>query len=174
MTLLSILFYFIAALILGATAMAVTRRHLVHAVVWLVMSFFGTAMLFYLLGAPFLAALEVIIYAGAIMVLFLFIIMMIGTEQATKMLLPKKQLLPALGICGLFLAAVFTLILTDPHDRAPLTAAQAAPKMFGIYLFQHHWLAIEIASMLLLVALVGAFILGRRVSRHRGSEEETP
>lgn len=167
MTLFSILFYIIAALILAATALAVTRRNLVHTVIYLVLSFFGTAMLFYLLGAPLLAALEVIIYAGAIMVLFLFIIMMIRTESLSGLLLPKRQLIPAIGICGLFLTAAIALIAADPNGRAPLQAAQALPKAFGVYLFQHHWLAIEIASMLLLVALVGALILGWQVRRHR-------
>ena len=174
MTLFSILFYFIAALILAATAMAVTRRNLVHAVVYLVLSFFGTAMLFYLLGAPFLAALEVIIYAGAIMVLFLFIIMMIRVEALPGMLLPKKQLLPALCISAFFMAAALALMANNPQGETPLTAAQASPRAFGTYLFQHHWLAIEIASMLLLVALVGALILGWQVRRHRNNSEETP
>ncbi len=172
MTLLSIIFYLLAGLILTTTALAVTRHNLVHAVIYLVLSFFGTAMLFYLLGAPFLAALEVIIYAGAIMVLFLFIIMMIRFEKVSEMQLPKRQLLPALGICALFLGATVALIAADPHGRTPLKAAQAAPKAFGVYLFQHHWLAIEIASMLLLVALVGALVLGWQVRRRRDREEE--
>ena len=75
------IFYTLAAIILLSTLMAITRRNTVHAVVYLVFSFFGTAVLFYLLGAPLLAALEVIIYAGAIMVLFLFIIMTMRTEE---------------------------------------------------------------------------------------------
>jgi len=69
--------FYILAIVTGiATFMAITRRQALHAIVYLIISFFGTALLFYLLGAPFLALLEVIIYAGAIMVLFLFIIMM--------------------------------------------------------------------------------------------------
>ena len=88
MTLYSILFYLISALIVTATGMAVTRRNMVHAVLYLVLSFFGTAMLFYLLGAPFLAALEIIIYAGAIMILFLFIIMMIKVTEKSGGLFP--------------------------------------------------------------------------------------
>ena len=80
MTLYSVIFYVLAALILVSTGFAITRRNLVHAVVYLIISFFGSALLFYLLGAPLLAALEVIIYAGAIMVLFLFIIMMLKVE----------------------------------------------------------------------------------------------
>ncbi len=171
MTLLQTLFYFIAALILVTTALAVTRRNLVHAVILLVFSFFGSAMLFYLLGAPLLAALEVIIYAGAIMVLFLFVIMMIRETRPDRRSLPTGRLLPAMGICGLFLAAATALIIADPHGRLPLPAAQAAPAAFGAYLFRRHWLSIEIASLLLLVALVGALLMGWHVRRHRDPEE---
>ena len=75
MTIYSIIFYILALVIIVATGVAITRRNLVHAVVYLILSFFGSALMFYLFGAPLLAALEVIIYAGAIMVLFLFILM---------------------------------------------------------------------------------------------------
>ena len=85
---LRIIFYLLAGLIVASTSMAVTRRNMVHAVLYLVLSFFGTAMLFYLLGAPFLAALEIIIYAGAIMVLFLFLIMMIRLKKLPGMFFP--------------------------------------------------------------------------------------
>ena len=77
MTVYAIIFYVVAGFILVATGLAITRRHPVHAVVYLILSFLGSALLFYLLGAPFLAALEIIIYAGAIMVLFLFVIMLL-------------------------------------------------------------------------------------------------
>lgn len=171
MNLLQALFYCIAALILTSTALAITRRSLVYAVIYLVLSFFGSAMLFYLLGSPLLAALEVIIYAGAIMVLFLFIIMMIQLEKQSGVFLPKHQLLPAFLISGLFLTAFHLLARSDTGGWKPLAAAQALPKAFGIYLFQTHWLAIEMASMLLLVALIGTIVLGRRV-RHRGHDPE--
>jgi NADH-quinone oxidoreductase subunit J len=169
MTLLSILFYLIAALILGATVAAVTRRNMVYAVIYLVLSFFGTAMLFYLLGAPFLAALEVIIYAGAIMVLFLFIIMMIHTEEKPGSFFPNRQLLPALVLGGLYLAAFTVLLGRDPGTWRPLTAARVLPAAFGAYLFENHWLSIEIASTLLLAALIGALVLGRRIRRQEGA-----
>ena len=165
MTLLQILFYAIAALILTATAFAVTRRNMVYAVIYLVLSFFGSAMLFYLLGAPFLAALEIIIYAGAIMVLFLFIIMMLHTEKIHGMFMPAKQLVPAGVIGTLFLMAFAVLSAGDPEGGKSLMAAQAPPKAFGVYLFNTHWLSIEIASMLLLVALIGALVLGQRIKR---------
>jgi len=163
MSILTLLFYAIALLIIAATAMAVTRRNMVHAVLYLVLSFFGTAMLFYLLGAPFLAALEIIIYAGAIMVLFLFLIMMIRLKKLPGMFFPVGQLLPAILISAGFLVVSSVMIGRNPAGWAPMPAAQASPAAFGVYLFQTHWLAVEIASMLLLVALVGAYVLGRRV-----------
>ncbi len=169
MTILSLLFYLIAALILGATVAAVTRRNMVYAVIYLVLSFFGTAMLFYLLGAPFLAALEVIIYAGAIMVLFLFIIMMIHTEEKPGTFFPNRQLLPALALGGVYLAAFAVLVSGDPGAWRPLAAAQALPAEFGAYLFENHWLSIEIASALLLAALIGALVLGRRIRGRQGA-----
>ena len=163
MSILTLLFYTIAVLISVATAMAVTRRNMVHAVLYLVLSFFGTAMLFYLLGAPFLAALEIIIYAGAIMVLFLFLIMMIRLKKLPGMFFPVEQLLPAIFISVGFLVVCTVLAGRDTTGWVVLPAAQAQPVVFGTYLFQTHWLAVEIASMLLLVALIGAYILGRNV-----------
>ena len=162
---LSIIFYSLALLIIAATAMAVTRRNMVHAVLYLVLSFFGTAMLFYLLGAPFLAALEIIIYAGAIMVLFLFLIMMIRLKKLPGMFFPAGQLVPAVLIGAGFLMVNTMLLKTGGRGWTFMPAAQASPGDFGVYLFQTHWLGVEIASMLLLVSLVGAYVLGLRVRR---------
>jgi NADH-quinone oxidoreductase subunit J len=172
MSILSILFYTIAVLITASTAMAVTRRNMVHAVLYLVLSFFGTAMLFYLLGAPFLAALEIIIYAGAIMVLFLFLIMMIRENKLAEGDFSLAQLLPALLISAGFVVGSMLLIAGNAVGRPALKAAQASPMTFGIYLFQTHWLAVEIASLLLLVALVGAYVLGRKVRGPSMQEKE--
>ena len=174
MTLYSILFYIIAALLLASTAMAVTRRNMVHAVLYLVLSFFGSAMMFYLLGAPFLAALEIIIYAGAIMVLFLFIIMMIRVEKIRGMDITGKQAIPAIILGAGFLVSFAVLLKNDTAGWQPLAAARAIPKAFGQYLFEAHWLAIEIASLLLLVALIGAYLLGRQVQRVSDEQKEAP
>jgi len=174
MTLYALLFYVLAVLLVASTAMAVTRQNMVHAVLYLVMSFFGSAMLFYLLGAPFLAALEIIIYAGAIMVLFLFIIMMIRVEKMKRLDLNRQQMVPAAILALGFLSAFGLLLKSDPSGWQPLVAAQAAPKIFGRYLFETHWLAIEIASLLLLAALIGAYLLGRQIRRSPGGGKETP
>jgi len=171
MNLYTLLFYALAALILTATTLAITRRNLVYAVLYLVLSFFGTAMLFYLLGAPFLAALEIIIYAGAIMVLFLFIIMMLHMEKPSGGFLFWHQFIPALVISAMFLTAFGVLAGTDQAGWKPLVVSRALPKAFGQYLFNTHWLSIEIASMLLLAALIGALVLGRRI---KGDPEHAP
>ncbi|NTV42758.1 MAG: NADH-ubiquinone/plastoquinone oxidoreductase subunit 6, partial [Syntrophobacteraceae bacterium] len=169
MTLYAFLFYFLSAIIVASTAVAVTRRNLVHAVVTLIMSFFGTAMLFYLLGAPLLAALWVIIYAGAIMVLFLFIVMMTRVESTEERMFPLSQWIPT-AILGVMVMAVGCIILfASPDSGIPLKTAVATPREFALYVFERHWLSIEIVSLLLLVALIGALHLGRRTSQ---SEDE--
>ena len=118
MTLFNILFFAIAALIVAATGIAITRRNLVHAVIYLIFAFFGSAFLFYLFGSPFLAALMVIVYAGAIMILFLFIIMMLRVESPEERLFSPRQMLPTVlfaaayvAIGGLLLVAMVGALL---------------------------------------------------------------
>ncbi|MDZ7832546.1 MAG: NADH-quinone oxidoreductase subunit J [Desulfobacterales bacterium] len=170
MTIYAILFYLIAAVMILSTAMAVTRSNMVHAVLYLVISFFGSAVLFFLLGAPLLGALEVIIYAGAIMVLFLFIVMMLKVEVTDDGGVPIGQLAAAGVICGIyFLACVLLMKFSGPSAKEPMQALLVQPKHFGNHLFRQHWLAIEMISLLLLVALVGVLHLG--LSRGRRREE---
>ena len=160
MTIYAAIFYLLAAVIIVSTALAVTRRNLIHAVVYLVASFFGSALLFYLLGAPFLAALEVIIYAGAIMVLFLFIVMMLRIEESKRRVFPLRQWIPAAVVCGVYLAVLVVILAGVEGDR-PLQTAVAIPAAFSVWIFRQGWLGVEIASMVLLVALIGALHIGR-------------
>jgi NADH-quinone oxidoreductase subunit J len=162
MSLYAIIFYILGTIILVSTTLAITRRNLMHAVVYLVISFIATALLFYLLGAHLLAALEVIIYAGAIMVLFLFIVMMLEmgiSPRSTGTFL--RQWLPALALGAVSLAVTVILLVAESGLGAPLQSAMASPLAFGRFLFQRYWFAVEIASFLLFVALVGALYLGR-------------
>ncbi len=173
MMLYSGIFYALAGVILIATLLSITRRNPVHAVVYLIIAFFGTALLFYLLGAPLLAALEVIIYAGGIMVLFIFIIMTIRLDEwESRPAITHRWILPlVLAVISLTVGAV--LIVADPHTGAKLPAAMASPKEFGRLLFDRYWLPVEIASYLLFVGLVGAYYLGKqdRPSQPPRSEE---
>ncbi len=171
MTLYGFFFYLISAVVIAATAIAITRRNLVHAVVYLIVSYFGTAMLFYLFGAPLLAALEVIIYAGAIMVLFLFVVMMIKVESPEEVMFTRRQWIPAAVFALVYLVASLVMIFESPGTAASLEMLVATPRQFALYVFEHHWFSIEVISMLLLLALIGALQLGMGRRKNRIEEE---
>ncbi len=160
MSLYAVIFYLLAVVILTATALAVTRRQPIHAVLYLIVAFLGTAALFFLLGAPLLAAFVVILYAGAIMVLVLFVIMLFRFSPRELGLLPEWGSATLLGI--VFLAVAVAMVFRDPGSEIVLQGAVAQPKDFGRFLFDRYWLAIEIVSILFLVALVVIIQLGKR------------
>jgi NADH-quinone oxidoreductase subunit J len=157
------LFYMAATITVVASLLAVTRYNASHALIYLIVSLLGSAIIFYVLGAPFAAALEVLIYAGAIMVLFVFVIMMLnlgaaGVDNEHQWLRPRMWIIPSL-LCLLLLAEILFLLNTSSHA---LSGTVVGPKAVGIELFGPYVLAVEIASMLLLAGLVGAYHLGRR------------
>jgi NADH-quinone oxidoreductase subunit J len=160
MTLYAVIFYLLGIVILTATGLAVTRRQPVHAVLYLIVAFLGTAALFFLLGAPLLAAFVVIIYAGAIMVLVLFVIMLLQRPPRELRLLSEWGPAALLGI--IFLAVAVATVFKDPGSRIVLQGAVAQPRDFGRFLFDRYWLAVEIVSILFLVALVAILHLGKR------------
>jgi NADH-quinone oxidoreductase subunit J len=162
MPLFNILFFAIAALIVASTGVAITRRNLVHAVIYLIFGFFGSAFLFYLFGSPFLAALMVIVYAGAIMILFLFIIMMLKVESPEERLFLPQQIVPAILFAAVYVVIGAFLLVQDPSAAAPLAEARTEPAEFGRYIYTKSWLAVEITSLLLLVAVIGALLVGKR------------
>ncbi len=169
------IFYILGAVAVLATAMAVTRRNPVHSVIYLVNSFFALALIFYLLGAPLVAAWEVIIYAGAIMVLFLFIIMMLELspgEEADRQGPGPLQWLPVLLLGGALLGCTLLLLQLDPAGSQELPNWYASPRDFGYALFHDYALAVEIVSFQLLFAAVGAFYVGRPASRKEQSGGE--
>jgi NADH-quinone oxidoreductase subunit J len=161
MSIYAVIFYLLGVVMVAATALAITRRNVMHAIVFLVIGFIATALLFYLLGAPFLAVLEVVIYAGAIMVLFLFIVMMLESKPDRHLGGYLLQWLPALALSGVCFIVLLVFLLLSPGSGRPLPLVSAAPLAFGRFLFQKYWLGVEIASFLLFVALVGALYLGR-------------
>ena len=160
MTLSFVIFYVLSITVLAATAMAITRREPVHAVLYLVVAFLGTAGLFFLLGAPLLAVFMVIIYAGAIVVLFLFVIMMFQRFPREIGLLSHWGPAALLGV--VFLAVVVAMVFKDPGTGVVLRRQVAQPSEFGHFLFDRYWLAVEIVSVLLLVALVAIFHLVKK------------
>lgn len=159
----TLLFYILAAITLLATGLCLTRKNPVHAVLYLVHALFALALLYFLLGAPLLAAWQVILYAGAIMVLFLFIIMLIEPPVAETRT-PGRAIrwLPPAILSGLLLACGGALIAMDSAAADGVSPYWLTPRDFGRALFESYGLAVEIISLILLFAAVGAFHLGRR------------
>ena len=158
---MTVLFYVLSLIAVAATLLCITERHPVHAIIYLVTSFFSLAVIFYLLCAPLVAAFEVIIYAGAIMVLFLFSIMMIRPEETEADLHPGvHDWWPALLLGGVLAGALGYLLLSHPAPRG--TAVPGDIREFARVLFRKYGVAVEIVSMQLLFALVGALYLGGR------------
>jgi NADH-quinone oxidoreductase subunit J len=158
------LFYIAAVIALLATGLALTRTNAAHALIYLIVSLLAVAVVFYLMGAPFAAALEIVIYAGAIMVLFVFVIMMLnvgreGIEQERNWLSGRNWIVPGV-LAGLLLLELLLALRATPATTAAGVAV--TPKEVGLALFGPYVLAVEIASMLLLAGLVGAYHLGRR------------
>jgi len=158
----TILFYILAAVTVLGTLCAITARQTVRAIVYLVTSFFSLALIFYLLGAPLIAAFEVIIYAGAIMVLFLFVIMMLDLGHPERMKTPRlADWLPAI-LLFLVIAGSLATLAASHHARAPIGGTGITVRQFAQALFQRYGIAVELISLQLLFALVGAIYLGRR------------
>ena len=158
----SFLFYILGFIMLAATLLCITRRNPVHAVIYLVVSFFALALMFYLLGAPLVAAFEVIVYAGAIMVLFLFIIMMLGlAPQETPEGPGWQRWLPLALLSASLMVCTLLLILQDPAAGKPIGEFYLAPQAVGEALFGRYALAAEVVSFQLLFATIGAYMLGR-------------
>jgi len=138
-------------------------------------SLLSISVIFYILGAPFIAALEVIIYAGAIMVLFIFVVMMlnIGLERQVeqKWQKPRMWILPSLMSVIMLLDFIFMLnkIRTEPGMGQIIS-----PKQVGISLFTTYLLAVELSAILLMAAIIGAYHLGRQRKKvvHRYLENE--
>jgi NADH-quinone oxidoreductase subunit J len=169
------LFYISAAVAVVATLLVVTGLNAVHALLYLIVSLLSVAIVFFLLGAPFIAALEVIIYAGAIMVLFLFVIMMLnlGAEAAEQ---EGRLFTPGIWIGPSVLAAILLgelVYILSKGSFGPAGGHTVTPKQVGTALFGPYVIGVELASMLLLAGLVGAYHLGRRRnSGDRGMEDK--
>jgi NADH-quinone oxidoreductase subunit J len=156
---MSTTFYIAAAVALLATLLTITRANGVHALLYLIVSLLAVALVFYTLGAGFAAALEVIIYAGAIMVLFVFVVMMLnlGEKAAGR---EATWIAPQIWIGPSILSAILTLqlLLTLANQKAwPMAQHAVPPREVGIVLFGPYLLCVELASMLLLAALVAAY-----------------
>jgi NADH-quinone oxidoreductase subunit J len=165
----TVFFYFFAALTLGGGVLTVTRRNAIHSAISLIVSLIGVAGLFLLQRAEFLFAVQIVLYVGGIMVLFLFVIMLVNLDQAARMRQFNKQWWLALacvaavaGELAFFVwkgAASFKLAEVSAKIGAPLpgNTERIADTLFSRYL-----LPFEVASLLLLAAVVGSVLMARK------------
>ncbi|HSM72459.1 MAG TPA: NADH-quinone oxidoreductase subunit J [Anaerolineales bacterium] len=166
---LDLILFLVLALIAIATAMGMLiSRNAVYSALFLVLNFVTVAVFYLLLGAPFITMAQITVYAGAIMVLFLFVIMLLGAEA-----LPKREVLPwqkplATGL-AIVLAAEATFLFVNkarpsgeviPPGEAVNTMENI--RALGLSLFSDYLLPFEVTSILLLVAMVGAIVLTNR------------
>jgi NADH-quinone oxidoreductase subunit J len=165
----AIAFYFLAACILGFAVLVVSTRDTVHSVLFLVLDFLFVAALYVLLGAQFLAAIQVLVYAGGIVVLYLFVVMLVNLKRVPEAHVDVHRQ----GRLGFWLAAAVLAELALIAWRgyaAPVAApaaAVAAPvagntEQVGWLLYTNYLIPFEVASMLLLVAMIGAIVLAKR------------
>lgn len=158
---MNVVFYVGSAVAIVTTVLVITGRNAVHAVLWLVVSLFAVAVTFATLGAPFVAALEVIVYAGAVMVLFIFVVMLLnvspGSIQRESLWLKAS----AWGMPVILGAVLLTTLATVLLGRStPLAGVVVGPTSVGTALFSTYVVGVELASLLLLAGVVGAYHLG--------------
>lgn len=173
-----IIFWSAAIVSVMATVMVLLSRNPFYAVLYLILSLFGISMIFYTLGAPFLAALEIIVYAGAIMVLFLFVVQMLSPASspanAPDIQRPTgtQLIIPVLLSAILLTATVLSIFRAGALNTVDETHVISA-RQLGIALFENHFLGVKLASLILLIGTVGGMHLGRAANEDQNTEEET-
>jgi NADH-quinone oxidoreductase subunit J len=166
MVLANILFYFFALLAVGSAALMITRKNIVHAAVFLVTTLLATAGIFLQLEAEFLFVVQILVYAGGIMVLFVFVIMLVNLDIEMRAVRFNGQWKVAGALAFVLAMQVLTALWGGRktfHLPAPPTALAAKnTEAVADALFSHFMLAFEVASILLLVAMIGAVVMGKR------------
>ena len=170
MTLDVILFLILALVAAAAAPGMLISRNAVYSALFLVLNFATVAVFYLLLGAPFIAMVQITVYAGAIMVLFLFVIMLLGAEKLRHEGKLSWQLPVALGLAVILLTEaaylIFFRIGVGP-DLALPGASAGSPEAIGKALFNKYLLPFEVTSVLLLVAMIGAIVITRQEKKEK-------
>ena len=160
-----IAFLILATLALVSAVLVISQRNAVHSVIWLVVTLFSVGGIYLMVHAEFLFAVQVILYVGGIMVLFLFVIMLVNLER-TQLERPfNKQWIVGLA-AATALGVMFVLIYTKgralfPESVVPMPETENTQNV-GVLLYGHYMFAFEIASLLLLVAIIGAVVMAKK------------
>lgn len=167
-----VLFILLSIIALGAAMGMVLSRNAVHSALFLILNMATLAVFYILLNAPFIAMVQVAVYAGAIMVLFLFVIMLLGAEPLRGVSSGGGWQLPlalalALGLVVAFGAAILT---ENPAPGGVAEAIDAGPAAVGMRLFEAYVFPFEVTSILLLVAMIGVVALSTREDKKRGKD----
>lgn len=162
-----IAFFGLSALALASSIMVITRRNAVHSVIWLIVTLFSVAGIFLMLQAEFLFAVQIILYVGGIMVLFLFVIMLVNLDLLATQKPFNRQGILALATAVILLAELGYAIFVGRDgfslaSAAGGSASQGNTQTIAMMLYQNYMLPVEIASLLLLVAMIGAVIMAKR------------
>ncbi len=165
----AIAFYTLAAFILGFAVLVVSTKNTVHSVLFLVMNFLFVAALYVMLGAPFLAVIQVLVYAGGIVVLYLFVVMLVNLKRPPESHQdPRRRSALGFWLAAAVLAELVAIGMYGyARPSAPVAAAASLPvsgntEQVGWLLYTSYLIPFEIASMLLLVAMIGAIVLAKR------------
>lgn len=173
---MNIAFYIASAIAVLSTLMVITRYNMIHALLYLVVSFLAVAVIFFLLGAPFVAALEVIVYAGAIVVLIIFVIMMLNLKdeavQQEREWMPASLFIGPAILAAILLGEIFFIVLSgtpDPLNHSMVDAKDVGQSLYGPYI-----IGVELSGILLMAGIVGAYHLGRQKKKvvHRFLEAQ--
>jgi NADH-quinone oxidoreductase subunit J len=172
----AVVFYVLGGMILGLGILVITAKSAVHSVLFLVMNFLFVAALYVTLNAEFLAVIQIMVYAGGIVVLYLFVVMLVNLKRAPEQHADSRRL----GVIGMLLAGAFLIelvaISVSTASRGAAPAVASAVREFpdrlndpllnterlGWVLYTDYLIPFELASMLLLVAMIGAIVLARR------------
>ena len=165
-----LMFGYLAFAIIGLTGVSLTRKNPVHAVMLMIVMFFHLAVLYLGLGAEFLAAVQVIVYAGAIMVLFLFVVMVLDIREETEGERFSGSWPFGIALAsGIFLLVIFLTGKVTPGQQGVFTAqmitSETNTKAMGLLLYTQYIFPFELASLILLVAVVGAIVLAKKKLR---------
>jgi NADH-quinone oxidoreductase subunit J len=161
-----VIFLYFAAVILVSAILMITRRNPIHSVMFMLLLFFHIAGLFVLLNAEFLAAVQLIVYAGAILILYLFVVMLLNVDRESTAVRANK-FWPWMAGFGVLIAGEIILLVSrggfpGEANKAMKFAGGTGVKDLGVVLYQKYLVPFEIASVILLVGLVGAVMLAKK------------
>jgi NADH-quinone oxidoreductase subunit J len=159
-----ILFFILAAIAIAAGLGMLTSRNAVHSALYLVLNFATIAVLYITLNAPFIGMVQITVYAGAIMVLFLFVIMLLGADLLGGVAGEDKWQRYMAGVLALALIVVFAIVLAQggSTEAGTATAIDSSPAALGMRLFEGYVFPFEVTGVLLLTSMIGVVVLGRK------------